>query len=104
MPGVLVRADMDDAAQVKTLIHEAAHVLLHEDPPGRCLPKALREVEAESVAFVVSAVHGMTTDDYSFPYVASWAGEDARAAVAHTQARVAGAAKTIIAISPAEHP
>jgi hypothetical protein len=63
----------------------------------------LKEVEAESVAFVVSAVHGMATDDYSFPYVASWAGEEAGAAVARTQARVAGAAKTIIAVSPAEH-
>ena len=31
---VQVRSDMDDAAMVKTLIHEAAHVLLHEHPPG----------------------------------------------------------------------
>ena len=34
---VLVRADMDDAAMVKTLIHEAAHVLLHAGPQGQFL-------------------------------------------------------------------
>jgi hypothetical protein len=100
---VVVRSDMDDAAVVKTLIHEAAHVFLHEGPPGRYLPRPLKEVEAESVAFVVASVHGMATDEYSFPYVASWAGEEAPEAVSETQARVATAAQAIIAVSPAEH-
>jgi hypothetical protein len=94
---------MDDAAMVKTLIHEAAHVLLHQAPPARDLPRALKEVEAESVAYVVASVHGMPTDDYSFPYVAGWAGEDADKAIRGTQARVNGAAQAIIAASPAEH-
>ena len=72
-------------------------------PPGRALPRPLKEVEAESVAFVVGFAHGMATDDYSFPYVATWAGERAAAAVIETQARVAGAAKMILEASPAEH-
>jgi hypothetical protein len=100
---VVVRSDMDDAAMVKTLIHEAAHVLLHENPPGFFLPRPLKEVEAESVAYVVAQVHGMSTDGYSFPYVAGWAGENAARAVAATQARVHQAATSIIAVSPAEH-
>jgi hypothetical protein len=100
---LVIRGDMDDAAMVKTLIHEAAHVLLHELPPGRHLPRYLKEVEAESVAYVVASVHGMSTDGYSFPYVAGWAGERGGRAVAETQGRVAQAAKAIIAISPAEH-
>ncbi len=41
---VLVRTDMDDAAMVKTLVHEAAHVVLHEGPPGRQLPRALTQI------------------------------------------------------------
>ena len=82
---------------------EAAHVLLHEVPPGRYLPRHVKEVEAESVAYVVSSVHGMDTDGYSFPYVAAWAGERGARAVNETQARVAQAAKAIIALSPAEH-
>ncbi len=72
---MVVRADMDNTAMVKTLIHEAAHVVLHEGPPGRYLPRPVKEVEveAESVAYVVVAAHGMATDGYSFPYVAGWA-------------------------------
>ena len=61
------------------------------------LPRALKEVEAESVAYVVASVHGMPTDDYSFPYVAGWAGEDADKAIRGTQARVNVAAQAIIA-------
>ena len=100
---VTVRADMDDAAMVKTLIHEAAHVLLHEHPPASFLSRALKEVEAESVAYVVASVHGMPTDDYSFPYVAGWAGDAADKAIRETQARVNRASRTIIGVSPAEH-
>jgi len=88
---------------VKTLIHESAHVLLHQSPPGCELPRPLKEVEAESVAYVVASVHGMPTDDYSFPYVAGWAGDDPGKAVRETQARVNVAARAIIAESPAEH-
>jgi hypothetical protein len=100
---VLVRADMSDAAITKTLIHEAAHVLAHEGPPGKFLPRPIKEVEAESVAYVVAAAHGMPTDGYSFPYVAAWAGEAGAAAVRATQGRVAGTARQIIEASPATH-
>jgi hypothetical protein len=100
---VVVRADMDDAARVKTLLHEAGHVLLHADGIGRELPRAVKEVEAESVAFVVAAVHGMATDGYSFPYVAGWAGADSVRAVQATQSRVAGAGRSVIDASPAAH-
>ncbi len=100
---VVVRADMDDAAMVKTLVHEAAHCVLHEGPPGRYLPRATKEVEAESVAYVVAAAHGMSSAGYSFPYVAAWAGEEGAKAVAGAQGRVATAARQIIEASPAPH-
>ena len=100
---VVVRSDMDDAAQVKTLIHEAAHVLLHAEAPGWYLSRPTKEVEAESVAYVVCAAHGMPTGGYSFPYIAAWAGDDGPRAVAAAQARVAEAARALIAVSPAEH-
>ena len=100
---VVVRADMDDAAMVKTLVHEAAHVLLHDGPAGRCLAREVKEVEAESVAFVVASAHGMDSGDYSFPYVAAWAGDDPAAAVESTGRRVATAARTILDTSPEEH-
>ena len=77
--------DSRDAAVVKTLIHEAAHILLHEPPlAGSELPRHVKEVEAESVAYVVASVHGMPADNYSFPYVARWAGEGGVRAVQAT--------------------
>jgi hypothetical protein len=100
---VLVRSDMDEAAIVKTLIHEAAHVLLHTSPPGMYLTRPTKEVEAESVAYVVASAHRMATGEYSFPYVASWAGEDGGRAVQVTQVRVATAARRVIEASPAPH-
>jgi len=80
---------------------EAAHVLSHEDPPGSLISRDRKEVEAESVAFVVAAAHGMPTDGYSFPYVAGWAGDDPGKAIAQTQARVSKTAKAILEASPA---
>jgi len=100
---VIVRNDMDAAAIVKTLVHEAAHILLHEKPPGQGLPRQLKEVEAESVAYLVTSSHGMASGDYSFPYIATWAGDDLDGALRLTQTRVAAAAKTIIDSSSAPH-
>lgn len=101
---VVIRADMDDAAMVKTLIHEAGHCLLHFDAPGCYLPRPLKDVEAESVAFVVAAAHGLPTDGYSFHYVAGWAGgDDPAKAIRATQSRVGQAARLIIEASPAPH-
>jgi hypothetical protein len=103
---VEVRSDMDEAARAKTLIHELGHVLLH-DPSGFEAkvqpPRGLKEVEAESVAFIVADAHGMATGDYSFPYVTAWAGEDGAKAVRATASRVASAAKSIIQASTALH-
>jgi DNA primase len=85
---VTVRADVDDAQAVKTLAHELAHVLLH-DPTGPANPadpapghatssaghcRGRLEVEAESVAFLVTSSHGLDSGAYTFPYVAGWAG------------------------------
>jgi hypothetical protein len=64
---IIIRRDMDAAAMVKTLVHEAAHVLLHEQPPGQYLPRQLKEVEAESVAYLVTSAHGMASEKLLVP-------------------------------------
>jgi hypothetical protein len=71
---VTVRMDMDPAAQVKTLAHELAHVRLH-GPEDREAGhhRGIGEVEAESVALMIGAAHGMSTDSYTIPYVSGWA-------------------------------
>ena len=72
---VSVRENMDPAAQVKTLAHELAHVLMHEpDDEDARLHRGIQEVEAESVALMIGAAHGMDTTGYTIPYVSAWAG------------------------------
>lgn len=71
---VAVRENMDPAAQVKTLAHELAHVLMHDpDSEDARQHRGIAEVEAESVALMVGAAHGMDTTEYTIPYVAGWA-------------------------------
>lgn len=72
---VAVRANMDPAAQVKTLAHELAHVRLHgPHSPDAVGHRGIGEVEAESVALMIGAAHGMDTTSYTIPYVSGWAG------------------------------
>ncbi len=101
---VRVRADVDDAQAVKSLIHELAHVLIRPEPGepyvGAC--RGRREVEAESVAYVVAAAHQLDTSQYTFNYVAGWAAQAStpehgiEAVVAETGARVIATADTIL--------
>ncbi|PZF86042.1 ArdC-like ssDNA-binding domain-containing protein [Jiangella anatolica] len=71
---VSVREDMDAAARVKTLAHELGHVMMHSrDDPDVAQHRGIKEVEAESVALMVGAAHGLDTSDYTVPYVATWA-------------------------------
>ncbi|GAB2761709.1 hypothetical protein GCM10027020_12490 [Nocardioides salsibiostraticola] len=71
---VSVRMDMDDAAQVKTLAHELGHVMLHgPDNADAAMHRGIAEVEAESVALMTGAAHGLDTTSYTVPYVSSWA-------------------------------
>ena len=74
--------DLDDAAQVKTLAHELGHVLLHAPPQNKLstelaadatLHRGIAEVEAESIALMVGAAHGLDTSSYTVPYVSTWA-------------------------------
>jgi hypothetical protein len=73
---IRVVASNSEAQQVKTLAHEIGHALLHdpEVPASKELTRGLMELEAESTAYVICAALGMDTSDYSFGYVAGWAG------------------------------
>lgn len=59
------------AQMLKTLIHELGH---HLDPELELAPVGERETVAEATAFVV-AHQGIDTGSYSFPYIATWAGQ-----------------------------
>ena len=72
---VAIREGMSEGQTVKTALHELAHSRLHDgDPMGEGMPdRAMREVQAESVAYAASAALGLDTSGYSLGYVASWA-------------------------------
>lgn len=65
---IALRAGMSSLQTFKTLIHEIAHNILHDEKYS----DRRAEVEAESVAFVVCSALGLDTSDYSFEYIAIW--------------------------------
>ena len=66
---IVVKPGLSNAQTVKTLIHERAHSIMHtEDGEER----SQKEIEAESVAYIVSSWLGIDTSAYSFGYVAEW--------------------------------
>ena len=89
---------MSPAHATKTLAHELAHVLLHDpmvDPAWAMPCREVKEVEAESVAYLVAAHEGLNTADYTFGYVAGWANDRTGADMAATATRIMAAARTI---------
>ena len=66
---VKVRSDVSSGQRLKTLVHEAAHVILHQD---QFVSRTRAELEAESCAYVVCRALGFDSSSYSFPYVARW--------------------------------
>lgn len=58
---------------ISTLIHECAHSWLHcNDGTEKEADRATKEVQAQSISYVVSEYLGVDTSDYSFGYVCSW--------------------------------
>lgn len=72
---IAIQEGMSEVQTVKTVLHEMAHQKFHaKEVVAKSDDKSRRskEVEAESVAFVVCQHYGIDTSDYSFGYVAGW--------------------------------
>lgn len=70
---IVLRKGMSQLQELKTLIHEVAHSIMH----GADCKKSSgeREIEAESAAYMVCAHMGLDVSDFSFGYVTGWAGQ-----------------------------
>ena len=68
---IALKSGMSINQCIKTLIHEKAHSILHNGK-GCKYSRNEAEVQAESIAFVVSEILGLDTSDYSFGYIAGW--------------------------------
>lgn len=73
---VAIQTGMSQAQTMKTAVHETAHAILHDrdvmEENGITKDRMTKEVESESVAYVVCNHFGLDTSDYSFNYVAGW--------------------------------
>jgi hypothetical protein len=97
---VLLHTGRSGAQLTKTLAHELGHIELHAPevrPEG--MTRDVAEIEAESIAYVVTAAHGLFAEDYSVPYVAGWSGGDLDR-VAASATRVLATARTILRAAP----
>ncbi len=94
---VRVRGDVDEAQAVKTLAHELGHLECGHvtDLPTYATCRGRCEVEAESIAYVVAAAHGLDASGYTFAYIAGWAGGDLTQ-VRQAAETVTKAARTIL--------
>lgn len=78
---VRIRDDVDPAQAVKTLAHELGHIRAdHEhrftEYATSAVCRGRAEVEAESIAYLITAHAGLDSTSYSVPYLASWSNGD----------------------------
>jgi len=66
-------ADIKPASAASTFAHELAHSILHsrDDYEGH-LATSIKELEAESVAYLVMNHYGIDTGDKAFDYILDW--------------------------------
>ncbi|ULR39694.1 ArdC-like ssDNA-binding domain-containing protein [Thermus sp. NEB1569] len=74
---IRVNRDLPPGEKAATLLHEWAHALLHFDEAGRGLPRGVKELEAEAVAYAVGTRLGLEMVG-ARDYILSWAGREAQ--------------------------
>lgn len=77
---IVIKKGMSYERTLTTLIHEIAHSELHNNQSlterfGGQLTRSTKELQAESIAYVVSSHLGFDTSQESFPYLAFWSKE-----------------------------
>lgn len=79
--------DRDITNKFKTLIHEYAHSVFHNEN-GKYFgyDTGTKELQVESVAYLTCKSFGMDTSDFSFPYIKGWAeGQDEKLLIAYQE-------------------
>jgi len=84
--------------QVKTLVHELTHMLIHKDIQDYREHRARYETEAECVAWIVCQALGVHSDGdkYSFGYIKNWGGDNAKDLVKSSLQRIQKTATQIL--------
>ena len=68
---IVIKKGMSEGQILKTAIHELSHAILHSEENNN-KGRSIKELEAESVAYVVCNHFDIDTSEYSFGYLAGW--------------------------------
>lgn len=95
---IVIQDGMTERQTMKTLVHEVAHALLHTKAQMEKEPRdrMQKEIEAESVAFVVCEHYHVHTDEYTFPYIVGWSTGKAGELVTKSMQTILKTSDTII--------
>lgn len=94
---IVVQSGLSQQQTIKTTVHEIAHAILHcKEGEAVDADRNTREVQAESVAYVVCKYLGIDTADYSFGYVAGWSSGKEPKELTASMELIRKTAKTII--------
>ncbi|MFK4782218.1 ArdC-like ssDNA-binding domain-containing protein [Lactococcus petauri] len=71
---IAIQRNQGEEMTIRTLIHEITHAYLHTNSGARFGDEVYsrQELEAESVAYIVSSHLGIDASSYSFGYLSSW--------------------------------
>lgn len=74
---IAIKSGMSEAQTISTLLHEQAHAWLHaKGAEEEGADKRTREVEAQSISFIVAQMLGLKdNEEYSFAYVSGWSSD-----------------------------
>ncbi len=97
-----IKSGMSLARKAHVLSHEIAHSLLHRgvaEVDGRNpahLSRGIKELEAESVAYIICTSVGLDVGTSSFGYIADWNKKETKKELTESAKRIASTAKGII--------
>ena len=92
---ITIHDQLQPAQAAATMLHEAAHALMHADTADYHEHRGIYETEAESVAYIVAGVLGLDTRSKSIGYIAGWTEGDVET-VKTTATRVLATVRTIL--------
>ena len=72
---IVIDSSLSELQTVKTMIHEIAHATLKHGTKESVSNRSTNEVQAESIAYLVTGMIGLDTSDYSFGYISSWSSD-----------------------------
>lgn len=95
---IVISEDSSFGYQVKTLVHEIGHMLLHKDIDDYNKNRARYETEAEGIAWIVCQALGIHSegDVYSFGYIKNWGGDESKKLVRESLGRIQKTATEIL--------